>query len=262
MTQRRKIVVFAALAAVAMAVLLLLSPLLVRQYWSVRSSNPVRRGIQKAEALGCFSCHGSSGAAGIPDPSDANLDVPDWNGGVWMMYVKSDEEIEQIILNGSSVESHAAAIPMPAYRELISADDLGDLVAAFKILAEMNVPKSGSPERRGYTVAKEQKCFSCHGPAGSGGPKNPESFSGTIPGWYGPAFDDLVRGREEFDLWIREGSIPRLDGHPIASRFIARQRIAMPRYPNLSAEQIDDLWSYTQWPRESGGGYTGVNPPW
>jgi len=255
-------VTVAVLAVGATALLLLFWPRFVRQYWSLRSSNAVRRGIQKAESLGCFACHGLSGSAGIPDPSDATLDVPNWNGGVWMMYVHGDEEIEQIILEGSAVESHDSAIRMPAYREFVNSDDLDDLVAAFKILAEMSVPTSGSPERRGYELAKQQKCFSCHGAAGSGGVANPGSFSGAIPGWYGPAFDELVRGREEFDRWIQDGSIPRLDDHPIASRFIQRQRVAMPRYPDLSEEQLGDLWSYTRWLRDSGGGYRGVNPPW
>lgn len=259
MTRRRKFAIFALAATI---LLLLLAPRLIHQYWSIRTSNPVRRGIQKAESLGCFSCHGPAGSSGISDPLDASLSVPSWSGGVWMMYVNSDEEIKRIILEGSRGHTHAGAISMPAYRDVIGSKDLDDLVAAFKILAEMSVPKSGSSERRGYNLARQQRCFACHGAGGSGGVMNPQSFSGTIPGWYGPAFDDLVHDRREFNRWIQEGSIPRLVDHPIASIFIKRQRIAMPRYQNLSAEQIDDLWSYTQWLRESGGGYEGVNPPW
>ena len=285
----------------------LASPWLVRAYWKVRSSNPVRRGVQRATELGCFSCHGELGREGIPDPGEQDHDVPNWSGGVWMMYVESDQEIRDYILDGSAGreadgnangeeheprrdepavthdhehdhaddQSHADRgepavthdheqheIEMPAFRDVLGGTDLEDLVAAFKVLSGMTAPPRDSAARRGLEFARRWKCFSCHGPAGSGGLPNPGSFTGFIPGWYGPDFEDLVRDREEFDAWILEGSIPRLQNSFFASFFMRRQRLAMPAYKSASLAELDDLWAYVEWLRETEGGYDGVEPSW
>jgi len=245
-------------------------PWTVPAYWSVRSSNPVRRGVQRAGELGCFSCHGPYGTEGIPDPGTPDHDVPSWDGGVWMMYVENDREIRDFILNGSSPEDHGSAghdhgtpeIEMPAYENVLSGTDLEDLVAGFKVLSRMSLPPADSTARRGYDVAQKWRCFSCHGPAGSGGLSNPGSFTGFIPGWYGAGFDDLVRDRQEFDDWILEGSIPRLADHPIASFFIRRQRVSMPAYRDFSPNELEDLWAYARWLGETGGGSQGTGRSW
>ncbi len=250
--------------ALVLVVVAAASPWIVRAYWSARSTNPVRRGVQRAAELGCFSCHGQFGSAGIPDPGAHDTDVPSWSGGVWMMYVENDEEIRDYILDGSAPEQgHGSAghdhgtpaIEMPAYKNVLGGSDLEDLVAAFKVLSRMSLPPAGSSARRGHAVAQEWQCFSCHGPAGSGGLPNPASFSGSIPGWYGADFDDLVRNREEFDEWILEGSLSRLENHPIAPFFIRRQRVSMPAYREMRPDELDDLWAYVQWLRETGGGW-------
>jgi mono/diheme cytochrome c family protein len=243
------------------------SPWIVAGYWRIRSSNPVRRGVARAQELGCFTCHGNLGRTGIPEPgSDEN--VPRWDGSVWMMYVKNDEDIRRYILEGSHHEEGAAgegerdAIAMPAYEHVIDRGDLEDLVAAFKVLSGMVAPPRGTPARSGYDLARERKCFSCHGPGGSGGLTNPGSWTGFIPGWYGAEFDDLVRNPEEFDSWVRDGSIARLANHPIARYFIDRQRISMPGYRDLTAGQLDDLRAYVRWLKETDGGHDGEILSW
>jgi mono/diheme cytochrome c family protein len=256
------------LAGLALTLLLLLGgPWLARAYWTYRSSNPVRRGVIRAGDLGCFSCHGDRGSQGIPDPGARDLSVPAWSGGMYMMYVKNDQDIRRYILNGSTpkVESREgfagsaprAALTMPSYRGHLQGKDLEDLVAAYKVLSGMAGPPPGGPEERGYQLARQWHCLSCHGAGGSGGLPDPGSFSGFIPGWYGADFKDLVRSQEEFVAWIRDGGIPRLAHNPLASYFLRRQRIRMPRYRNLEAGEVQDLWAYVRWLNRSGGGLTG-----
>ncbi len=251
------------------------SPWIVAAYWRVRSDNPIRRGMVRAGELGCFSCHGELGRAGIPIPGSEER-VPEWSGSVWMMYVKSDEDIRGYIMDGSLEDasghghdedngSHthdADAITMPAYGDVIDRRDLEDLVATFKVLSGMVAPARGTPAREGFDLAREWQCFSCHGPGGSGGLPNRGSFTGFVPGWYGADFDDLVRDRDEFDSWIRNGAIPRLADHPIAKFFLRRQLLQMPAYRELTAGQLDSLWAYAQWLKETDGGHTGEIASW
>ena len=251
----------------ALAMLLILgalsSPWLIRGYWSIRSNNAVRRGVTRAEQLGCFTCHGLMGLEGIPDPGWEGGETPAWGGGVWMMYVASDDEIREFILDGVSTqramsmtaqqERAMAVVHMPAYRDELAGSDLDDVVAAFRVLSGMSRPQTDTLEWRGWKIARRWKCFACHGPAAAGGVSNPGSFAGFIPGWYGPDFDDLVRDRTEFDAWIRDGEIGRLERSRLASYFTRRQRTQMPPYANLTDEELDELWAYSRWLAETGG---------
>ena len=105
------------LGALVLAVVLaaILGPWAVKAWWGHRSSNPVRRGVALAGELGCFSCHGPEGRAGIADPGHPQ-GVPAWSGGVWMMYVASDEEIRRIILDGATPDPVPGAADGPAAR--------------------------------------------------------------------------------------------------------------------------------------------------
>ena len=259
-----------AVALLGALVLAAASPGLMRSWWRWRTSTPVRRGMERATALGCFHCHGHLGTDGIADPGERSPAVPGWSGGAWTTYVSDDMEVREYILNGyaGGPDSEAArryrdrdpaTIPMPAYGDVLRGTDLEDLVAAFKVLSGMLRPSPGSAARRGLDVARRWDCFSCHGPGACGGLSNPGSFTGFIPGWYGPGFRDLVRDRQEFDAWIRDGMLTRLAEHTIASFFLRRQRISMPAYPGLSPGELDDLWAYVVWLEQSGGGHRGTD---
>lgn len=243
----------------------------VRWFWSIRASNPVRRGMEIARTSGCFSCHGVGGTEGIPDPALPEDPVPGWGGGLWMMYVQNEAEVREYVLDGisrrraasSSARSRTerAGITMPPYRDVLSNGEIDDVVAAFTVLSGMKRPPDGTREAEGAAVAERFRCHACHGVAGSGGVGNPGSFTGTVPGWYGPEFRELVRDRTEFDAWITEGAIPRLANHPIASRFLARQRLQMPKYA-VSPSDRDALWAYTAWLERTRGGLEAPAHAW
>ncbi len=225
---------------------------MVRAYWALRTSNPVRRGLRTAGELGCFTCHGEWGTQGVPDPGVTDLNVPTWNSLAQARSLSTDSDIRNAILQGSFPPHDNPAIEMPAYEALLGGSDLDDLLAAFKVLSGRSAPALSSGARRGLDLALEWRCFQCHGFAGSGGRANPGSFSGSIPGWYGPDFDDLVRDRREFDEWVLQGSLSRLDEHAIASYFTRRQRVSMPAYREMPRSHLDDLWAYLLWLGTSG----------
>ncbi|MFQ5718213.1 MAG: c-type cytochrome [Acidobacteriota bacterium] len=259
---RKRVITWALAAALVLTGAARSAPGLVRGWWAWHASNPVRRGVARAEQLGCFGCHGWQGAAGIADPGEYSRGVPAWSGDDWTIYVMDTRDVRDFILDGHTGDASspdadqelAGTIRMPAYRDVLSGTDLEDLVAAFTVLSGMRRPVAGSAARRGLDLAVTWDCLACHGAAGSGGLPNPGSFTGFIPGWYGPDFSDLVRSRDEFETWIRQGSIPRLSGQAVARYFLARQRISMPPYPRFTSEQIDDLWSYAAWLDRTGGG--------
>ncbi|MBZ5640849.1 MAG: cytochrome c [Acidobacteriia bacterium] len=269
--RRRRLLPMAGAAALLLVAAAATALPSIRLYWRHASANPVRRGAELARQLGCFSCHGDLGGSGIPEPGADDRQVPAWSGGLWMMYVKDREEVREFILDGVSRRRAASAsardkrvgagIRMPAYRRLLRAGQVDDLVAAFEVLSGMKGPPDGTPEERGRDIARTRRCFSCHGPAGSGGLPNPGSFTGFVPGWYGADFADLVRSPGEFETWIRTGGLPRLSSSPVASVFLERQRLGMPSYRALPATDVDDLWAYVSWLARTRGGLEAPDRP-
>jgi len=61
---------------------------------------PELRGYQLAEQLGCHGCHGPRGAGGVPNIGASEGEIPAWDGGMAMMYVKDEKEIREWILDG------------------------------------------------------------------------------------------------------------------------------------------------------------------
>ena len=61
---------------------------------------PELRGYQLAEDLGCHGCHGPRGTGGVPNPGARDGEIPAWDGGMAMMYVKNEDEIREWILDG------------------------------------------------------------------------------------------------------------------------------------------------------------------
>jgi hypothetical protein len=43
---------------------------------------------------------------------------------------------------------------------------------------------------------------------------------------------------------------------------LARQRVPMPAYRELTREQLDGVWAYAGWLKETEGGHRGETSPW
>lgn len=233
-----------------------LSAAAVTLFWWIRrpAATPETRGHRLAERLGCFACHGTGGTGGMPNPGSEEGEVPGWTGGAPMMYVESDAEWREWILNGHPKRKprdpkRRDLLAMPAYREFLSPSELDDLVAYVRAVAGADKPRDPKAAR-GFAVAGKLGCFGCHGPGGRTGSPNPRSFKGVIPPWTGTDFAELVRDEAELRAWILDGKIARLEGHPLARFVTRRQRIAMPAYRRVLAPGEEDaLVAYILWVR-------------
>jgi len=211
----------------------------------------VARGARLAAQSGCFACHGPGGTGQRPNPGAADGQVPGFVGGVPMMYANDDGELRGYILDGAPArlkndashraKSGAALLKMPAFRGRLSDAEVDALVAYVKAASGLSRP-TDDRAGKGYDLAVANNCFGCHGADGAGGTSNPGSLKGTIPGFLGSDFGELVHGDDELRSWIREGSIARLAENPAARHFTEGQVIHMPAFGKpLSADEIDSL---------------------
>lgn len=251
---------------------------------------PELRGYALAEELGCHGCHGPRGTGGVKNPRagvrQTPGEIPAWDGGNAMMYVKSENEIREWILDGrpwrlvlrdslaaraSRTDADSASpfpepgrvdlrpsplatvtppVRMPAYRGIVDEKQLADLVAYYKAVAVFGNEVDAMPAeaRDGYAIARDTGCFGCHGPGGFIGVKNPRSFKGYIPPWHGPDFHELVRNDDELRAWILDGGIARIAENRVGRWFTTRQVVKMPAYRGVLADSsVADLMSYIRW---------------
>lgn len=239
---------------------------------------PELRGYELAERLGCHGCHGPRGTGGVPNPGVTEGEIPAWDGGNAMMYIRNEKEIREWILDGrpwrlalrDSLEARHAGedssfpkpgqpdlrprplapvrlpLRMPAFRDVIDEQQLLDLIAYYKAVAVYG--EMPDDVREGYRAARGLGCFGCHGPGGLVGTRNPRSFKGYIPSWRGDDFQELVHDDTELHTWILEGAIPRLTENRAARWFMSRQVVKMPAYSGVAADStVADITRYIRW---------------
>ena len=232
---------------------------LVRERVLGIEETPAARGQRLAAGLGCFACHGPGGGGGTHNPGSEEGTVPAFTERTQMMYVKTVEDLREYVLDGAPrrkredpdyrARVESAALRMPAFRGVVTAAEVDDLVAFLRASSGKILP-DGAQAARGAEVAGELSCFACHGPLGAGGVPNPGSFKGYIPAFWGTDFDELVRNDDELRSWITNGEIARITQHPIGGRFFRHQLIKMPGYRDrVPPEDIEALMAYVRWIR-------------
>src|SRR5438477_10341636 len=194
------------------------------------------RGRRIAEREGCFTCHGPAGMKGTPNVGRTDKTVPTFAGDL-MMYADNAHDVRAWILDGGTpakrasrtwqAQREAGALRMPAFRGVLSAAEISDLVAYVMAVSDSPEPRD-SLALAGRDRSKALGCTGCHGFGGRLAHANPGSFKGYIPSWDGRDFPELVQGETEFDQWVRHGVSDRFRSNPAAAFFLARARLHMP----------------------------------
>jgi len=189
--------------------------------------SPVARGAQLADTAGCFACHGRGDGEkrfnlrqAAPDKWAAKSNPTFWDGDI----VKVDELVDWITNGAPAAEAERhkkLLIRMPAYKDRLQPDEI-EAIAAW-ILAEglkFSAEPAGKSEPAtgpaptgdqllvsGDQLSRKLGCYQCHGELGQGGVKNPGSFKGYIPGFFGQDFLKLTANgdRSEILHWIDHG---------------------------------------------------------
>ncbi len=250
------------LAVLALAALAGTVPWAVRRLLWRWELNPILRGRLVAEEAGCFLCHRPFAGDEIPNPGSRWQSVPAFQAGNSMMYGSTKRQgIEEYVrfgaprswLDDPKVAERLASqrLRMPAYEDVLSEAELRHAVA-FVAALEGVEPWGGEAAAPGRQLAREHGCLSCHGVEGAGGLANPGSLAGFVPGFLGRNFTDLVRDREEFGEWIRDGTSRRLESNPLVRALWRRQKLSMPAYGDALGEtEIEALWTWIAAIREA-----------
>jgi mono/diheme cytochrome c family protein len=111
-------------------------------------------GREVAYRLGCFGCHGDEGRGLVMNPGSFKGYIPPWDGDDYPELVRDDTELRQWVRDGICERLHenpaarrileAQTIAMPAYRTIVSDDDL-KAIAAYIAWVRAH-PRTGVPE--------------------------------------------------------------------------------------------------------------------
>ena len=98
-----------------------------------------RLGFERAQALGCFGCHGWGGRLAQPNPRSLKGYIPPWDGNDFKHLCRDREEFEQWVRNGISDRVRGSSfsnryvsranVKMPAYDQHLQPGDVDALWA-------------------------------------------------------------------------------------------------------------------------------------
>ena len=116
---------------------------------------------------------------------------------------------------------------------------------AYAPLRDLVLAVEVTPAQRGFQVALEAGCFSCHGPNGIGGVKNPGNQDGEVPGFAEGMQMMWAKSEDEIRDYILDGAPVRKRNDPEFEAETAKWLLKMPAYRGyLSEGEVDDLVAY------------------
>src|SRR5881296_2956928 len=87
-----------------------------------------------------------------------------------------------------------------------------------------------TPAVRGYRLAAGLGCFSCHGPGGNGGTKNPGSEEGEVPAFGEQTQMMYVKTADDLREYVLDGAPRRKRDDPDYRAKMAKAALRMPAY--------------------------------
>jgi mono/diheme cytochrome c family protein len=101
--------------------------------------------------------------------------------------------------------------------------------------------------QRGWQVAHENGCFTCHGPGGLRGMANPGYGLGEIPAWSGGLITMYAENEQEIREWILDGITERVRRDPKQIELRRGMVVEMPAWRGLiRGRALDDLVAYVK----------------
>ena len=102
-----------------------------------------------------------------------------------------------------------------------------------------------TPAARGRRVAAQLGCFGCHGPAGTGGTRNPGSEEGTVPAFTERTQMMYVKTGDDLREYVLDGAPRRKREDPDYRAKMEAAALRMPAYRDaVTARELDDLVAY------------------
>ncbi len=176
-------------------------------------SPSVAAGAHDFVRFACAQCHGERGRGGV------STDVPALDHVGKQLTVA---QLTQIIDHGLGESANPTKPSMPVWGPVISAHQVGDLVAYVRAGLPSVPGATPAPviTRQGAAVEgallyQRYGCINCHGPNGLGGVPNPQSPDKTIPALSGADFFNEFNTDQKIIDVIRSGSV--LGQAPIVS---------------------------------------------
>jgi cbb3-type cytochrome c oxidase subunit III len=176
-------------------------------------SASVAAGAHDFALFACAQCHGERGRGGV------SPDVPALDQVGKQLTVA---QLTQIIDHGLGESANPTKPYMPVWGEVISAHQVGDLVAYVRAGLPSVPGATPAPviTRQGAAVEgallyQRYGCINCHGPNGLGGVPNPQSPDKAIPALSGADFFNEFNTDAKIIDVIRSGSV--LGRAPIVS---------------------------------------------
>jgi mono/diheme cytochrome c family protein len=101
--------------------------------------------------------------------------------------------------------------------------------------------------QRGYRIAEQKGCFTCHGPGGVHGIPDPGHGLGDVPAFTGGLISMYAQNEAEIREWILDGSPKRIREDPTQWKDREKAIIQMPAWRGLlSDRELDDLVAYVK----------------
>jgi mono/diheme cytochrome c family protein len=107
--------------------------------------------------------------------------------------------------------------------------------------------KNVSTVQRGWTVAYNKGCFTCHGPGGIRGMPDPGHGLGEVPAFPGGLITMYAQSEDEIREWILDGMPRRLRADPEQMKLRADATIRMPAWRDaISQRDLNDLVAFVK----------------